>query len=55
MPVPRVVGLVVPTVVAYAHLPGYVKAGPRVEDSIGRAMGGPVPRVCCCLQHMRVV
>jgi len=46
MLVPGVVGLAVPTAVAYAHLPGSAKAGPGVEDFVG-GHGGPVPRVCC--------
>jgi len=39
--------LVVPTVVSYTHLPGSAKAGPGVVGSLGRAVGGPSPRVCC--------
>jgi len=33
---------VVPTAVANAHLPRSAKAEPRVEGSVGEAMGGPV-------------
>ncbi len=55
MLVPGVAGLVVPTAVAYTHLPRSAKTGPRLVDSLGGLLGAHPLGSVVGLQQMRLV